>query len=105
MPPHLWRCAGLRGHGGRLGRCLLAETLGPVPTGCPQEAAAEEIEVRAAKHGLGYAPITRTRRSPCMQGDRILILCNDVDQWLESDLITGSEVVDQCSTLLLLLAI
>ena len=34
----------------RLGRCLLAETLGLVPTGCPQEAAAEEIEVRAAKH-------------------------------------------------------
>ena len=50
MPPHLWRCAGLRGHGGRLGRCLLAETLGLVPTGRPQEAAAQEIEVRAAKH-------------------------------------------------------
>ena len=50
MPPYLWRCAGLRGHGGRLGRCLLAETLGLVPTGRPQEAAAEEIEVRAAKH-------------------------------------------------------
>ena len=50
MPPHLWRCAGLRGHGGHLGRCLLAETLGLVPTGRPQEAAAEEIEVRAAKH-------------------------------------------------------
>ena len=50
MPPHLWRCAGLRGHGGRLGRCLLAETLGLVPTGRPQEAAAEEIEVRAAEH-------------------------------------------------------
>ena len=49
MPPHLWRCAGLRGHGGRLGRCLLAETLGLVPTGRPQEAAAQEIEVRAAK--------------------------------------------------------
>jgi hypothetical protein len=39
MPPHLWRCAGLRGHGGRLGWCLLAETLGLVPTGRPQEAA------------------------------------------------------------------
>ena len=50
MPPHLWRCAGLRGHGGRLGRCRLAETLGLVPTGRPQEAAAQEIEVRAAKH-------------------------------------------------------
>ena len=50
MPPHLWRCAGLRGPGGRLGRCLLAETLGLVPTGRPQEAAAQEIEVRAAKH-------------------------------------------------------
>src|SRR5436305_12672153 len=35
------------------------------------------------------------------QGDRILIPCNDVDWRLESDLITGSEVVDQCSTLLL----
>jgi hypothetical protein len=50
MPPHLWRCAGLRGHGGRLGRCRLAETLGLVPTGRPQEAAAEEIAVRAADH-------------------------------------------------------
>ena len=50
MPPHLWRYAGLRGHGGRLGRCLLAEPLGLVPTGRPQEAAAEEIEVRAAEH-------------------------------------------------------
>jgi hypothetical protein len=39
------------------------------------------------------------------QGDRILIPCNDVDWRLESDLITGSEVVDQCSTLLLLLEI
>lgn len=55
MPPHLWRCAGLRGHGGRLGRGLLAETLGLVPTGRPQEAAAEEIEGRAAKH-LAFHP-------------------------------------------------
>ena len=49
MPPHLWRCAGLRGHGGRLGRCLLAETLGLVPTGRPQEAAAQEIAEPARK--------------------------------------------------------
>ena len=40
-----------------------------------------------------------------MQGDRLLIPCNDVDRRLESDLMTGSEVVDQCSTLLLLLEI
>ena len=50
MPPHLWRCAGLRGRSGRLGRWLLAETWGLVPTGRPQEAAAQEIEVRAAQH-------------------------------------------------------
>ena len=51
MPPYLWRCAGLRGHGGRLGRCLLAETLGLVPTGCTRrKRRLREIEVRAAKH-------------------------------------------------------
>ena len=50
MQPRLWRCAGLRGRGGRLGRCLLAETLGPVPTGRPHEAAAQEIEARPARH-------------------------------------------------------
>ena len=49
MPPYLWRCAGLRGHGGRrVGVCW------PRPWAwsprVPQEAAAEEIEVRAAKH-------------------------------------------------------
>src|SRR5262249_2557553 len=50
MPPHLWRCAGLRGRSGRLSRWLLAETWGLVPTGRPQEAAAEEIEACTAKH-------------------------------------------------------
>ena len=50
MPPHLWRCAGLRGRSGRLDRWLLAETSGLVPTGRPQEAAAEEIEACTAKH-------------------------------------------------------
>jgi hypothetical protein len=39
------------------------------------------------------------------QGDRILISCIDVDRQLEGDLITGSWVVAQCSTLLLLLKI
>ena len=39
------------------------------------------------------------------QGDRILIPCIDVDGWLEGALITGSWVIDQCSTLLLLLEI
>ena len=39
------------------------------------------------------------------QGDRILSPCNDVDRRLENDLIIGSRVVDQCSTLLLLLEI
>jgi hypothetical protein len=42
-------------------------------------------------------------RSP--QGDRILIPCIDVDRRLDGDLITGPWVVDQCSTLLLLLEI
>ena len=50
MPPHLWRGAGLRGHGGRLGRCLLAETLGLSTTWGQHEAAAEEIEARPAEH-------------------------------------------------------
>ena len=40
-----------------------------------------------------------------LQGDRILIPCNDVDRPLERDLIIGSRVVDQCHTLLLLLEI
>ena len=71
MPPHLWRCAGLRGHGGRLGRCLLAETLGLVPTGRPQEAVAQEIEVRAAKHLAFHhfqpvdVPLDRAGRMNC----------------------------------------
>jgi hypothetical protein len=39
------------------------------------------------------------------QGDRILIPSIDVDERLEGDRITGPWVVDQCSTLLLLLGI
>ena len=71
MPPHLWRCTGLRGPGGRLGWCLLAETLGLVPTGRPQEAAAQEIEVGAAKHLAFHhfqsvdVPLHRSRRMNC----------------------------------------
>ena len=71
MPPHLWRCTGLRGPGGRLGWCLLAETLGLVPTGRPQEAAAQEIEVRAAQHLAFHhfqpvdVPLDRAGRMNC----------------------------------------
>ena len=47
---HRWSCAWLRGRCGRLGRYPLAWSLGLVPTWRPQEAAAEEIEARSAKH-------------------------------------------------------
>jgi len=45
------------------------------------------------------------KKKAALQGDRILIPCNDVDRPLERDLIIGSRVVDQCHTLLLLLEI
>jgi hypothetical protein len=48
--PRLWRCASLRGRSMDLCRHPSACPLGLVPTGHPQEAAAEEIEARAAKH-------------------------------------------------------
>ena len=101
MPPHLWRCAGLRGHGGRLGRCLLAETLGLVPTGRPQEAAAEEIEVRAAEHLAFHhfqpvdVPLDRagTPRQGDTGFDRLIVLAEPARKALQGLERTGSRAL------------
>src|SRR5438093_9873047 len=101
MPPHLWRCAGLRGHGGRLGRCLLAETLGLVPTGRPQEAAAQEIEVRAAKHLAFHhfqpvdVPLDRagTPRQGDAGFDRLIVLAEPARKALQGLERTGSRAL------------
>src|SRR5215831_18686545 len=101
MPPHLWRYAGLRGHGGRLGRCLLAETLGLVPTGRPQEAAAQEIEVRAAKHLAFHhfqpvdVPLDRagTPRQGDAGFDRLIVLAEPARKALQGLERTGSRAL------------
>ena len=80
-------------HRPRLGRWLTAHTQ------LPHEAALMPDRTSATSSGhravvVGYG-----------QGDRILIPSIDVDEWLEGDRITSPWVIDQGSTLLVLLEI